>query len=90
MLGHVPDQDRVRLVPGQAELPKRRVTPPQDLPRFHSELGEHVSEFDLVERFAAIVAVAEFDVMLPQQGDRLATGASGAGADEIEHGRSVR
>ena len=49
---------------------------------------ENAAQLGDRQRLLAVVAVAVLDSLLVEQGDRLATGASGTGADELDHCRT--
>jgi len=58
---------------------------PQHVPRLEAQPAEHTADLLLRQRFARVLPVAVLDPLLVQQGDRLAAGASGLRADQLDH-----
>ncbi len=81
---HVPDENLIGLVTGEPELSEGTIATPQHVPRAEAEHRQNVANLGLIERPLAVIAIAVFDPAGLEQGDRLATGASRAGADKIE------
>src|SRR5436305_12022753 len=88
MPGHGGYELGVGLVAGEAELLDVGVLGAEHVPGTEAEELQDVADLGLGQRILDVVAVAVLDALLVQQGDRLAAGASGTGADEVDHGGS--
>ena len=83
ILRHERDELCIGLTSGQSSL--GGVPLAEHIPGAHAELGEHILELRHGERLLGVLPIGVIDAVVVEQGDRLATGASGLGADE-QHG----
>ena len=86
MLRHESNQLVVGLLAGESELPIGLVTRSQDIARADAEHLQDTPDLGFTQRLVAIIAIAVFNASLVEQGDRPAACASGAGADQFQHG----
>src|SRR6185295_13348090 len=82
--GHGADQLVVRLLAGEAELGIRGIPVAQQLAGRDAQQAQNLADLAFGERLAGVFAVAVGNGLLVQQGDRLAAGSSGAGANELD------
>ena len=74
-----------RFLPGEALLLGDLVCPSEDLDGFDSQYLDDVLKFLFRKRLFGVFTVSVINPVFFQQGDRLATGASGFAADELQH-----
>lgn len=84
---HVREQDVVALVTREAKLAIGLVPRTQQVFRTCPEFRKHIPQLPLAERVFGVLTIGEGDPLFFQQGDRLATRASGGFADQGQHGR---
>src|SRR5262245_19788766 len=84
MPGHGMDQLVVRLLAREAERGIGGVFGAQQVAGRDAQQAQDLADLAFGERLSGVLAVAVGDGLLVQQGDRLATGAAGAGADELD------
>ena len=58
---------------------------PQHVTRLEAQAAQHAADLLLRQRLARVLPVAVLYPLLVQQGDRLAAGASGLCADQLDH-----
>ncbi len=81
IVGHGGDELRVGLVTGQPRL--GGVPGPQHVSGTHPQQAKDPYQLVDRQRVFGVLAVGELDVVFLEQGDRLATGTSSAGADQL-------
>ena len=86
MVGQVADQGRVVLGAAQPERLEGGIPLAENVGGALVQLLEQRLELSRREGILGVLPVAEGNLASFQQGDRLATGASGALADQLEHG----
>ena len=85
MLRHVGDELLLGLLARQAELSKSGITLTQDVLGLDPKGSEQGRNFRGAQGFLGVFPVAIFDLVFLEQGDRLATCASGGFANQLEH-----
>lgn len=85
MLGHQSDQFGIALVSRETQCLECLVVASQNLRGSNTKEPKQIANLSLGEWFLFVVAVLKIDFVLSEQGDRLAAGASGVCADELDH-----
>lgn len=82
MLRHQLDEPLIGLVAREAGDPNRSIACAQNVSRARPQQAEDVPQLIDGERVFSILSVLERNVVVFEQGDRLAARTSGAGTDE--------
>ena len=85
MGSHVLDQRVGLLLTGQRQCLVGFVVAPKETHGFLVQQGEHATNLGLGQRLLGVLTVLMGYSLLIEQGDRLATGRSGALADQLQH-----